>query len=138
MALRDSVRSVLRYCASPSAARIGLAALRDRRIIERSPLFDADWYMRENPDARRAGAIPAMHYLTAGFRAGLDPSPDFCGREYAALHGLAPVPESQIIGGADGPTSVFVSVRVYPAELAILALVLVLAVAGIATSKKDP
>ena len=90
MALRDSVRSVLRYCASPSAARIGLAALRDRRIIERSPLFDAEWYMRENPDARRAGAIPAMHYLTAGFRAGLDPSPDFCGREYAALHGLAP------------------------------------------------
>ena len=36
------------------------------------------------------------------------------------------------------PTSIFVSVRVYPAELAILALVLVLAVAGIATSKKDP
>ena len=55
-----------------------------------------------------------------------------------SLHGLAPVPESQIIGGADGPTSVFVSVRVYPAELAILALVQVLAVAGIATSKKDP
>ena len=55
-----------------------------------------------------------------------------------SLHGLAPVPESQIIGGADGPSSVVVSVRVYPAELAILALVLVLAVAGIATSKKDP
>ena len=42
-----------------------------------------------------------------------------------------PAAESAVIGGADGPTSVFVTVRVFPVGLALLALLFVLGVVGL-------
>ena len=51
----------------------------------------------------------------------------------ACLHtgSLPPAAESAVIGGADGPTSVFVTVRVFPAGPALLALLVGLGVAGL-------
>ena len=56
----------------------------------------------------------------------------------ACLHtGSLPAAESAVIGGADGPTSVFVTVRVFPARPALLALLFVLGVVGpVLTARK--
>ena len=51
--------------------------------------------------------------------------------------GSLPAAESAVIGGADGPTSVFVTVRVFPVGLALLALLFVLGVVGpVLTARK--
>ena len=48
-----------------------------------------------------------------------------------------PAAASAVIGGADGPTSVFVTVRVFPVGPALLALLLVLGVVGpVLTARK--
>ena len=57
----------------------------------------------------------------------------------ACLHTgrLPPAAESAVIGGADGPTSVFVTFRVFPVGLALLALLFVLGVVGpVLTARK--
>lgn len=54
-----------------------------------------------------------------------------------SLRGLAPLPESQIIGGADGPTAVFVTVRVFPVGLVLMALLFVLSVVGIVLTRRN-
>ena len=61
------------------ASRLGLRQLRpsDLRLIGTSNLFDRAWYLRENPNIRRAGVDPALHYLLLGAAEGRDPSPLF-------------------------------------------------------------
>ena len=51
----------------------------------------------------------------------------------AALHSgsLPPVEESAIIGGADAPTDVYVTVRVFPVGLALIVLLFALGVVGL-------
>lgn len=39
--------------------------------------FDAEFYLSSYPDVARSGEDPFMHYMTSGWRVGLDPSPDF-------------------------------------------------------------
>lgn len=56
------------------------------RLIEASPLFDAGWYLRQNPDVARAGIHPASHFLHAGGREGRDPGPDFDVADYLSRH----------------------------------------------------
>jgi glycosyltransferase involved in cell wall biosynthesis len=55
---------------------------RDVFHVNRSRLFDADWYERTYPDSTAAGLQPAVHFLTEGWRAGLDPGPQFSTRWY--------------------------------------------------------
>jgi hypothetical protein len=58
--------------------------------------FDADFYRARNPDIEEAGLDPLQHFLTAGWREGRDPTPDFSVRAYLdanediALLGLNP------------------------------------------------
>ncbi|HRF08163.1 MAG TPA: glycoside hydrolase family 99-like domain-containing protein [Xanthobacteraceae bacterium] len=40
-------------------------------------LFDADWYLEQNPDVAQAGVDPFEHYMTHGWREGRDPHPLF-------------------------------------------------------------
>lgn len=61
-----------------------LTALRDRRRLRRSALFDATWYLESYPDVRAARRLgrpwqgdPAWHYLTHGAAEGRDPGPLF-------------------------------------------------------------
>ena len=58
----------------------------DTSPILASGLFDADWYLRNNPDVRQAGGNPAAHYLLHGREPLRNPGPDFVGDEYIALN----------------------------------------------------
>ncbi|WP_124571175.1 hypothetical protein [Burkholderia sp. Bp8984] len=48
-----------------------------RRIIERSGLFDANWYLMEYPDVAESGQDPILHYLIFGAKEGRRPNPNF-------------------------------------------------------------
>lgn len=51
-------------------------------LIERSSLFDADWYLRVYPDVAEAKANPLHHYMTVGWHEGRDPGPEFSSSAY--------------------------------------------------------
>src|SRR5919112_8031 len=51
-------------------------------LLEKSPLFDRDWYLRKYPDVAAAGGDPAWHYITLGWREGRDPGPLFSTKAY--------------------------------------------------------
>lgn len=40
-------------------------------------LFNAEWYLKQNPDVAQAGVDPFLHYMTHGWREGRDPHPEF-------------------------------------------------------------
>ena len=62
-------------------------AVRDYRAIAASPLFDAEWYLANNPDVAAAKVDPALHYLRYGAKEGRAPGPLFDGRSYLQMHG---------------------------------------------------
>jgi glycosyltransferase involved in cell wall biosynthesis len=45
--------------------------------VTSSPMFDRDWYLKQNPDIRKTGIDPADHYRRAGWLEGRLPGPDF-------------------------------------------------------------
>jgi hypothetical protein len=48
-----------------------------RKLIADSNLFDASWYLRQNPDVAAAQIAPLEHYFTCGESEGRNPGPDF-------------------------------------------------------------
>jgi len=46
-------------------------------ILSETPLFDADWYLRQYPDVAAAGVKPAVHYLQLGGLERRNPGPEF-------------------------------------------------------------
>ena len=54
-----------------------------RYLLERSGLFDDDWYKERNPDLVRAGLDPIAHLLDHGMREWRDPGPGFDTEYYA-------------------------------------------------------
>lgn len=58
-----------------------IKAMLQRRLIAYrigwSKLFDRQWYLEQNPDVKKAGVDPIMHYIHAGAAEGRDPSPLF-------------------------------------------------------------
>lgn len=62
------------------------ARKRAQALIQRSELFDAAWYLAQNPDVAQSGIDPARHYLLHGWLEGRNPSPLFDGREYLSRH----------------------------------------------------
>ena len=52
------------------------------KLIAASGMFDADWYVRNYPEARQAGLPPEIHYLRHGAEKELAPSPGFDAAEY--------------------------------------------------------
>lgn len=62
----------------------GRKRVRIRRLIERSDLFDRQWYLRTYPDVATANMDPLDHYLYYGAQEGRDPSPIFSSNGYAA------------------------------------------------------
>ncbi|GJD69990.1 glycosyltransferase [Methylobacterium gnaphalii] len=55
-------------------------------IIERSDLFDKDWYITTYNDVKQSNVPPAVHYIEHGAREGRDPSPHFSSRGYLARY----------------------------------------------------
>ena len=60
----------------------GTSALRRRirlkwraALLKRSGLFDAEWYLRNNPDVASAGMDPLRHYVEFGAKEGRAPNP---------------------------------------------------------------
>jgi O-antigen biosynthesis protein len=49
----------------------------DILLIIRLKLFDADWYLQQNPDVADAGVNPLVHYVLYGATGGRDPHPLF-------------------------------------------------------------
>lgn len=54
----------------------------DSRLLRKSDLFDAGWYLADNPDLASANVDPLDHYLRHGGFEGRDPSADFHGGWY--------------------------------------------------------
>ncbi|MGF1459935.1 MAG: glycosyltransferase [Leptolyngbyaceae cyanobacterium] len=63
-------------------ARAQLRAIAQR--LTDSGLFDAGWYLLENPDVAQAGINPLRHYLIQGASEGRNPSPLFDSAWYLA------------------------------------------------------
>jgi hypothetical protein len=56
----------------------------DLELVRVASLFDADWYLEQNPDVAEAGLDPAEHYLLHGASEGRDPGPWFSTAFYLA------------------------------------------------------
>jgi FkbM family methyltransferase len=67
-----------------------------KKVIEKSGLFDAIWYLKQYPDLTPAARRnPLNHYLRNGWRQGKDPSPSFSSSLYLQInqvpHGICPL-----------------------------------------------
>jgi glycosyltransferase involved in cell wall biosynthesis/2-polyprenyl-3-methyl-5-hydroxy-6-metoxy-1,4-benzoquinol methylase len=86
MRLTSSVRALAKdaraalgtgWKAPVGSARELARKLRNRRIIERSGLFDREFYLAQNPDVATTGIDPLDHFLEHGAKEGRDPHPLF-------------------------------------------------------------
>jgi hypothetical protein len=79
-------------------------------IVRKSALFDADWYLKTNPDVNAVGVDAAFHFCTFGWKEGRNPSPAFCTRAYLADHpdvraaGVNPLRHYEEFGRQEGRT----------------------------------
>jgi hypothetical protein len=68
------------------ARKLSGASRKQRReaiqAIAGSGLFDAEWYLKENPDVAAAGLDPLLHFHENGWREGRDPGPLFATSAY--------------------------------------------------------
>jgi hypothetical protein len=55
-----------------------------RGLVEKSGLFDARWYLLDNPDVRKSGIDPLSHFVKHGDIEGRSPGPGFNSRVYGA------------------------------------------------------
>ena len=59
---------------------------RNYRALASSPLFDADWYLANNPDVAAIRMDPVLHYLKHGGLEGRSPGPQFDAATYLRLY----------------------------------------------------
>src|SRR5262249_18334750 len=69
----------------------GEAALKQKsKIREQEPIvrdrFDREYYLATNPDVKKSGMDPVVHYLVHGWREGRNPTPDFSTIMYLMLN----------------------------------------------------
>jgi glycosyltransferase involved in cell wall biosynthesis len=62
------------------------ALRREVKIVRASGLFDAAYYVEQNPDVRGIGLDPVDHYVRYGWREGRNPSATFDTRFYLGRH----------------------------------------------------
>ena len=93
------------------------------RLTITDPLFDAAYYLSHNPDIKAAGVDPYLHYITAGYKEGRDPSALFSTSFYLrtnsdiAAAGINPLLHFETTGWKEGrnPDAVF-NVQYYLAQ----------------------
>jgi hypothetical protein len=49
----------------------------DVALIEKSGLFDREYYLKQYPEVARSGIDPVVHFLNVGAKEGKNPSPYF-------------------------------------------------------------
>ena len=59
-----------------------LRVIRERFLIQRTDLFDTDWYRSQYLDVAQSGIDPILHYLEHGYKEGRDPGPLFSTKDY--------------------------------------------------------
>jgi len=80
----------------------------DEELLQGSKLFDRRFYLKQNPDVKKAGLDPIKHYLAYGAADGRNPSENFDGSFYlqnyrdVALVGLNPLVHFLRFGQAEG------------------------------------
>lgn len=78
------------------------------KLVKTSNLFDAEFYLAQNPDVSAAGLDPLEHYLEWGYREGREPSFFFSGTRYiqenpdVASAGMNPLVHYLRFGKAEG------------------------------------
>ena len=75
--------------------RVFSVAKGDVRLIEKSGLFDREYYLREYPEVAQSGLDPITHFLKIGAKEGKNPSPYFDTVYYAAQMDGGHAPEAQ-------------------------------------------
>ena len=94
--------------AAKNALRAELKLARYARTVRKSEFFDAEWYLKNNPDVRAAGFDPARHYVQFGVASNRNPSPYFVNEEYFSLHndvrasGMNPLVHYEMYGKREG------------------------------------
>jgi len=79
-----------------------------RKTIERSGVFDQDWYLDQNPDVKTKGIDPIVHYLREGALEGRDPCRNFSTSGYlrsnpdVAESGINPLFHYIMYGASEG------------------------------------
>ena len=73
------------------ASKADLIASR-RAALAECVLFDAEWYLRVNPDIAQTGMDPLDHYLNTGDAEGRDPHPLFRRAWYLSANAIATLP----------------------------------------------
>jgi hypothetical protein len=75
---RPAIKHTARRFTSPTRLIAdGLEKRLNRKLIAGSGLFDRDWYLKNNPDVRKSGLDPILHYLKFGAAEGRHPNPLF-------------------------------------------------------------
>jgi hypothetical protein len=70
-------RTTRRFTSLARLIAAGLEKRLNRKLIAGSGLFDRDWYLKNNPEVRRSGLDPILHYLKFGAAEGRNPNPLF-------------------------------------------------------------
>ena len=60
-----------------------------KKALEKSKLFDKDWYLTKNQDVKNAGVEPLQHFINHGVFEGRDPNQQFSLSAYAMESGLS-------------------------------------------------
>jgi glycosyltransferase involved in cell wall biosynthesis len=58
----------------------------DLELVAKCGLFDADWYLEQNPDVRESGYDACRHYVEHGGKEGRCPGPHFNAPAYLKMH----------------------------------------------------
>ncbi len=86
----------------------------DVELLQRSELFDSDWYRRRHREVARLDLSPAAHYLRIGALLNNDPGPEFNTSGYlhdapdvaaAGVNPLRALPDDRQGGGSSDTTS---------------------------------
>jgi glycosyltransferase involved in cell wall biosynthesis len=70
-------------------------------LINKTELFDADWYIKQYPEVTQTGLEPSEHYLVHGAAGLTDPSPGFSSRFYLASRAIKTNPLIHRLRGKD-------------------------------------
>lgn len=71
----------------PSRVKTAIRLMRDEmdiRYLRKTPYFDSEWYVAQNPDVRAAGVDPVRHFVRHGSTEGRNPRADFSTKQFSA------------------------------------------------------
>jgi hypothetical protein len=78
------------------------------KLLQKSELFDAEWYLETYADVRQAQLDPYRHYIMYGWRELRDPSEEFSTLRYLEQNpdvlweGVCPLIHFEQVGRAEG------------------------------------